>query len=158
MDDASNQKKVRWEQLLNSSRQETEAVLKGVDPFRVVYPAAGWRVKDIIAHLTVWEVEVVTSLRAYREGRRYIIFNFPGDDVFNQRAYEKSKDYAVEQIYGDWAAVRAAFLSLLRSLPPDKVDGEMMAPWGKMTTVDRLVQDMVDHEVEHRNDILKLLP
>lgn len=63
-----DQHKAQLIKQLDDSRASTVEALNDVDPQQVVYTEAGWRVKDIIAHLTAWEAEVVLSIQAYNRG------------------------------------------------------------------------------------------
>lgn len=139
---------------LDETRQQTVHRLKAVDPLRVIYPEMGWRVKDIIAHLTAWEVEVATSLRAYAGGKAYQIENFPGDDIYNDRMFRKYYDLSAEDIFDDWDAVRAGFKSSIRAIDPEYLDGQILCPWGKYSSLTGIVDDMIAHEQEHLQNIL----
>jgi hypothetical protein len=147
--------KKRLSKWLDETREKTAAALKGIDPNLMIYADAGWRVKDIIAHLTAWEVEVTTSVRAYASGRSYSIFNYEDDDTYNKQAYLNSRDMPAGQIFGDWAAIRAGLKTAIRAIPPARFGGEIMCPWHETSTIEHIVKDMVNHEDEHLQDILK---
>jgi hypothetical protein len=148
-----SEKKHFW-RMLDESRQKTLAALQGVDPRLMVYPEGGWRVQDVIAHLTAWEMEVATSLRAHATGKSYAIVGFTDDDSYNDQVFRRTKDAPKEQIYADWDAIRAAFKTAIRSIPSARFDKLILCPWNKKSTIDGIVKDMINHEAEHLQDIL----
>ncbi len=139
---------------LDETRQQSAHALEGADPLRVIYAESRWRVKDIIAHLMAWEVEVATSVRSYAGGKAYQIENFPGDDIYNDRLFRKYLDLSVEDVFNDWDAVRAGLKSAIRAIEPEHLDGQILCPWGKYSTLTGIVDDMIEHEQEHIHDIL----
>ena len=140
--------------MLDESRAKTRSALEGVDSEKVIYAESGWRVKDILAHLTAWEVEVTTSIRAYNEYKEYTIPDFTSDDDYNEMIFRRYYYTPVAQTLADWEAVRAGLISAIRAIPPERFDGQIMCPWKKYSAIDGIVRDMVNHEAEHLHDIL----
>jgi hypothetical protein len=69
--------------LLEKTRNETRALLSNLDPDRVINTdARAWRVRDILGHLGVWNMEAAHSIQAYAEGGEYccIFSEFEYDD------------------------------------------------------------------------------
>lgn len=145
--------KANFRQLLDDARAETEAVLMGADPQQVIYAESGWRVKDIIAHLTAWEREVMTSIRAYNDEAVYTIPDYSSDDAYNEQVFRRDYDLPFQQVQMDWAAVRAGLIAAIRAIPAEHWDGQIMCPWKLTSAIDGIVRDMIKHEAEHRHDI-----
>ena len=148
-----NDQKDNFRRLLEECRAETEAVLMGADPERVVYDESGWRVKDLIAHLTSWEREVITSIRAYNDNAIYSIADFSSDDSYNEKVFRRDYDVPFQQLQMDWTAVHARFISAILSIPAERWDGQIMCPWHLTSSIEGIVRDMINHEAGHRHDI-----
>ncbi len=142
-----------FRQLFDDCRAETEAILMGADPQQIIYADGGWRVKDIIAHVTAWEREVMTSIRAYSDGAAYTIADYTTDHAYNDLVFRRDYDLTFQQIQMEWAAVRAGLTAAIRAIPNERWDGQIMCPWHLASTIDGIVRDMINHETEHRHDI-----
>jgi hypothetical protein len=141
-------------QLLTEARRSMLSALEGVDKNAEVFP--GWPVKNFLAHLAGWDEATVTALRAHREGRYYEIPAFRGIDDYNGRSVETRRDLSYEQVYAEWELVRRNLIEALKDMPPEKMEERFLLPWGRRGTVAALVKVMIDHEVEHCQDVLKI--
>lgn len=140
--------------MLDESRDKTRLALDGMDGEKIIYAESGWRLKDIIAHLTAWELEVTTSIRAYNEGKEYTIADFTSDDAYNAVIFQRYHETPFAQTEADWGAVRAGLISAMRAIPAGRFDGQIMCPWKLYSAIDGIVRDMVNHEADHLKDIL----
>jgi len=147
--------KTRLLGLLDDARQRMLVTLESAPYDRVIYPESGWRVKDILGHITFWEEEAARSLRAYGQGESYTLPDYVDLETSNVRDIEKRKDYSAGQIRADWLVARESLKAALATLPPDKLAGQMVCPWKARSTVERLIIDMADHEREHAEDICR---
>lgn len=138
---------------LDESRSATKSSLKGVDPEQLIYAESGWRVKDLIAHLTTWEREVITSLKAFRDGAEYRIPDFISDDLYNEQIFRRYQNTSTDQIYADWDTIRSEFKSAIQAVPAERFNGQVMCPWGLYSGILGIVNDMIGHEAEHLHDI-----
>jgi hypothetical protein len=149
-----DQHKAQLIKQLDDSRASTVEALNDVDPQQVVYTEAGWRVKDIIAHLTAWEAEVVLSIQAYNRGGEYAIPGYVSDDAYNEVMFRRYQNDSTTQIWADWEFARSKFKAAIQALPPERFDGQIMCPWKKTSGIDGIVRDMINHEAEHLHDII----
>jgi hypothetical protein len=140
--------------ILDESREKTRTALKGINAEKIVYAASGWRVKDIIAHLTAWELEAATSIRAYTDGKEYTIPDFTDDDAYNETIFRRYYHVPFAQSEADWEAVRAGLISAIWAIPAERFDGQIMCPWKLTSDIKGIVRDMVNHEAEHLQDML----
>jgi hypothetical protein len=147
-------RKIQLLQALEDARARNVAAIESIDPELVIYGESGWRVKDLVAHVAVWENEVVTSIEAYNEQREYSIPGFTSDDDYNAEAFRQHRALPNEQVEAMWEAARERFENAIRAIPDDRFDGQIMCPWKKYSGIDGLVRDMVHHEAHHINDIL----
>jgi hypothetical protein len=137
---------------MDKSRQASRKALQTVDPQKVIYQESGWRVQDIVAHITAWEEEAVRSLQAHHQGSAYRITNFTDDDSYNHDQYLKRKDLSTEAVFAAWEKVREDFKAVVSLL--ETAAGTMLLPWGEWNTVPHLVREMFKHEENHINDIV----
>jgi hypothetical protein len=149
----ANQHKQKLIARLDVTRQQTLAILDGIDPELIVYPDSGWRVKDIIAHLNAWEIEAQRSLKAYLHGDEYCLTGFTNEHDYNAKILDWRYDFGYSLIYDLWIRGRASFKTSIASVPPNKFTGRFLFPWGVRASVVMLVRDMTVHEKEHAADI-----
>src|SRR5687767_5911311 len=120
---------------LDETRAEAEKQLKALDPEIIVYEESGWRVKDIITHLTAWEEAVNSSLQAWHWGEEFTLEEVRDDEI-NERQFERRKNFSLARAWEDWEEARDLFKRLILETPPEKVDGvELMCPWHKTSTL-----------------------
>jgi uncharacterized protein (TIGR03083 family) len=154
-----SREKARLIGLLDEARACTLAVLDGVDPARCVHPATGWRVKDVVAHILVWEEEALRSLQALRVGPSfYTIPNFVSFDDYNRRAYERRKDVPLDQLLADLRAVRDDAKAILGALPPKCFTDPIPFPWPWAGTLSEMITIMAAHEHGHSSEIARAVP
>jgi hypothetical protein len=132
------------------------ARLTDVDLQTVIYPDCGWRVQDIIAHLTVWEEEIAYSLQAYQYNSAYRIRDFDLR-AFNATHFEQRKVLPARQVYADWIAIRKRLNGMVGSLKVERLMGKMVYPSGKRGMCIALIGEVIGHQEAHMADILKIV-
>jgi hypothetical protein len=83
-----------------------------------------WSVKDIMAHLTVWENEALTHLPQIAQGRRpptYAIAH-GGIDAFNAKMEQRWEDFSLAEVHEELDETHARLIAYLRSVPPELLD------------------------------------
>ena len=144
--------------LLAETHAATKKQLEGIDLQKVAHKDSGWRVRDIIGHLAVWNLQSAKSLQAYCEGDEYAIPDVGNEDAFNQKECERQKKLPTLQIMEEWKKSHEIFKKAVSDVPEEKLTGEMLFPWGsERGDVPLLVKYMCDHEVEHREEIRKAI-
>lgn len=143
--------------LLDESRRAMLAVLEQVSPETVVHEDSGWRVQDLIGHVTYWEIVVVEGLRACLAGKEYLMSGLPDLNAINEREAQQRRAWTFQQIRDESERVRQEFKTLLWAFPPEKLVEPFRYPWGQMGSVPALVKNMAEHEDEHRLEIERLL-
>lgn len=143
--------------LLSDSHSDTQSTIEGTDLEWVVYGDSGWRIRDVIGHIAEWDRQVTKSLRAYQAGTEYAIPNLD-ENEFNEAAFMEQRASAAEQVYAEWELARQDFIKAVRETTANLFTGEMLYPWeDERGSIAQLVQYMVDHDVEHREEILNAL-
>jgi len=149
--------KKRLLELLSQSHAATRSALEGIDPEIRVYPDSDWRIRDIIGHIATWDREVAKSLRAFRVGKEYAI---PDHDetAFNEQAVLGQRELTTQQLFEEWEQAREEFMQAVEDIPLDQFPGDLLYPWGdERGTIAHLVEMMVEHDVEHRDEIVRAI-
>jgi hypothetical protein len=142
-------------ELLTESHSATQKTLQGVDYQLRVYPPDGWMVRDVIGHIAVWDRESAKSLRAFRAGGDYSIPHLE-EHAFNEKQRAKQQSLTDQQIEQEWEGARQEFIAAVDDIPLDKFPGDLLYPWGdERGTIAQLVRYMVEHDEEHRQEIIK---
>ena len=146
--------KRRLLELLTQANAATRETLEGIDLDLPVYPDSGWRIRDIIGHIATWDRVLVMSLHAFRLGQEYVL---PDHDeaAFNEQDILNQQELTAQQVFQEWELARQEFKDAVNELPLDLFPGDLLYPWGdERGTIARLVETMVEHDVEHHDEIV----
>jgi len=128
---------------------EAEMLEKGV--------VGHWSVKDVLAHLTRWEAELVKLLWQARQGLRpdtQLNRHEPYDEV-NARWYLDDQERPLERILQDFHGVRHQTLRRLEAFTEDELNDPQKFPWLEGRPLWRwIAEDSFEHEAEHLEQIL----
>ncbi|NDJ52850.1 MAG: ClbS/DfsB family four-helix bundle protein [Chloroflexi bacterium] len=142
---------------LEDCRVKTSGVLENLSPNLIVYEDGHWRVRDLVAHITSWNLEGVRGLRAALKGEQYRISGWNGLDDYNRRMVEAAHHASQAQVYGDYEAAHIQLRGLVRKVPDEKLETMFLFPWGAPGSVITLITGLVHHEGTHRVDLENLL-
>lgn len=117
----------------------------------------GWTAKDMLAHLTVWEAELVTGLfrlDAKRPPRYYTLTDSEGD-VLTRQFWLENRARALDRILEDFVGVRTQLLVQVERLTEKDLFSPTRYNWLRKneTLVNYILDESVVHEVDHRKDI-----
>lgn len=145
--------------LLEATLRETQLALSSIDLETIVYHEhPTWRVRDVLGHLGVWNNEAVKSLRAHAESGEYHCIPSEAEyDLYNEAAVNERRSWKAEQVWAEYGSAFDQFKRLVEALPAEKWDREMLYPWNHRGTARRLIEIMMQHEIEHRQAILKAI-
>lgn len=146
-------------ELLEMTYKETRRFLNNADMEAIVYDKPPiWCVRDIIGHLGVWNGEAAKSLSAHAQGREYhCVPSEASYNVYNAAAAEVRRSWSVKQIISEYESSFAQMKGMVTSMPVEKWQSEILYPWNNRGSVSMLIQIMMRHEVEHRQDILNAI-
>ncbi len=143
--------------LLSDTYTTVLATVEGVDPEMQVNPETDWRIRDIIGHIATWDREVTKSIRAFLQGSEYSIPDFD-EDGFIAREVQEQRKLSTEAVFALWEGGRQDFMSVVNDFPVEQWSGDLLYPWGdERGSVSTLVEYMMEHDVEHRDEIVKAL-
>lgn len=137
---------------LISTRAEFQSLLDDLGENHMLQPGAAgaWSVRDVLAHLTACEVEVLTNLGKVRRGAK------PGPTAMTPAAIEKQnqlwhnemKDRPLRSVLADFDGARKQTLRVLEAM--SEADAAKPAGWLQgRSLVDYFVGEVLTHEREH---------
>lgn len=139
------------------AHQSLQDVLKDVDLEMKVHEDTGWRVREIVGHVATWDGEVAKSLRAYQSGFEYLIPDLDEEEIeYNDKAVLEQKKLTSQQILDEFKKAYDEMWVAVADIPAEKFPGDLNYPWGDESgSITKMVDYMVDHAIEHRDEILK---
>jgi hypothetical protein len=144
---------------LDRGRQEADAALAGIDLLAVVHPDTGWTVKDLLAHIAVWEEEMTLGIEAFSQGGVHLL---PREDIlepYNQRRQLEFAAMPVGEVIAYWRAVRERFSAAVQAVLVSQLDEPFPAPWNRLREYSAadFVFIALAHEQEHIEQIIALV-
>jgi len=147
--------------LITAIEHEWEALqsaLDGLDERQLIAaPVAGaWTVKDLLAHLAVWESRLVTDLHKVERGVAPT-WNLTSAQVdqLNAQFYREQKSRPLERVLEDLSGVHLALLNRLDNLPADALtDPKRFRITDGRPLAEIIAADSAEHFQEHTAEIL----
>lgn len=135
-----------------------EAAIDGLDDQQMIEIAVigKWTVKDILAHIAVWESKLVTDLFKIDRGVTPELPTLSDAQVeqLNERYYAEQKDRSIERILEDIQGVHLALLNRLEDFSEKALSDPKKYKWmnGKPLS-EWISDDSYVHYHEHAQDI-----
>ncbi len=142
-------------QELDNARHVMLSTLEGLPPDKILYP--NWTVKHFLAHLTGWDEATTISLRHHAAGREPGTPAYKGIDFYNAESVSTRTTLDYDHIYKEWMQSREELKTIVRDLPEEIFDKELVYPWGPTGSVCNLVWIMINHEHEHAEELRQIL-
>jgi uncharacterized damage-inducible protein DinB len=154
---------------LTASRQAFLAAIQGLSEETLTrVPVEGtWTIKDLIGHLTAWELALLTPLKA--SSRSLDPDNIRDDkitdvdiedvliadhDAWNAAQAQKRARWSLARVLDEYHAVRQELLQTLQDLEQTQWEINRTAPWGEQAPLENLLSGLVWHESdEHLKSI-----
>jgi hypothetical protein len=140
---------------LNESHHQIEELLPQIDPTKEIYP--GWTIKQILAHISGWDDVCIDALRMYELDHSPSTPAIHNIDKYNELSISSRKGLTFDQILKEWRVTRKILCEVVEGLPEDKVFEPVTVPWGKKTTLTKLIDIFSHHDKEHARDIIEWL-
>ena len=143
---------------LEAARARLDAALEGLTEAELTRPGTvgDWSIKDLMAHVTAWDVDLLTNLGQAKRGQK------PGRTAWDNAAiqaqnvawYAEFKDRPLDRVVADYDGVHAQLLRRVEGL----TDSELEAPaaWLQGRPLFQyFLDDVVTHEGEHGAELAK---
>lgn len=141
-------------QLIKTERGAWDALLASIESRRMTQPgvAGDWSVKDVIAHLTIWEEKPLALLEA-RRGRGVVQARPWPDgmstDDTNDWIYRTNHDRSLQDLLDRSRTVHGRLVELLQKMPEEDLNVSDMQELEGGTVADYIASDTYDHYREH---------
>jgi hypothetical protein len=143
---------------LIDSHSATRVLLEGDNLELRVYTDTDWRIRDILGHIATWDRQVAKSLRAFNAGTEYSIPDFDDENKYNEQAVLEQRQLSIDQLSVECEQACEDFQEALRDMPSDRFPGDLLYPWGdERGSIPQLIDYMIDHDGEHRDEIVKAM-
>ncbi len=139
---------------IDSERSELKVMLESTDPELEIYP--GWKIKEVVGHITAWEIVIHKALKAFRAGDPPYFLREQDFDLFNEGEVEKRSAWTLDEVVREWEEVREDLKKTITKLNENDLSTEMVLPWGSERTVQELIEIIAEHEQEHAEFVKKL--
>lgn len=131
------------------------AKLDEIDRNRKIYPL--WTIREILAHLSGWDDTIVSYLSALLKGETPPVLAPRGVDVYNAETVYTREGLSYDRILSEYVQTRAKVMELVRAIPEEMVTQVSILPWGEQGSLQMIVESFGGHEMEHVEDIEKLI-
>lgn len=144
---------------LEDGHQELLEMLQDLPDEMLLKPGVigEWSIKDILAHLTYWEGQLVTLLfQAQRGAAKPSTVHFSKISIedLNQRWYLSGKDRALEMVWQDWQGVRKQTIRRVTDLNEQDLNDIHRYTWLEGVPLFQwIANDTIEHEDEHADQI-----
>ena len=162
MDDPISKKEIL--EFIKSERDALESLVTGLDKEQQLRPGTqtGWSVKDVLAHITVWEQRLARwlaeSLRGEVPERPAPGMTWDNLDKLNRQSYDENKEKLFEAVRSEFQLAHQAAMNVIAMLGEgDLFDGNRFA-WRKGDPMWHMIAaNTWWHYKEHREQIEKEL-
>ncbi|MEZ4668883.1 MAG: hypothetical protein R3E39_13325 [Anaerolineae bacterium] len=127
-----------------------------IDLSTLIYADGPWTGLDIIAHLSSWNLETLYSLKAHSRQEQYAVPWPPEDeDRFNRDEVEHRRLLGAAHIEIEWHQLHIQMKEAVLELTPEQFQSHMMFPWREIGSVSHLLKEILKHEQQHVDDIVR---
>jgi uncharacterized damage-inducible protein DinB len=144
---------------IREARGALLAALEGLtdDPMLRPGVAGIWSVKDILAHLTAWQSELITALSQLDAPRRVPgIAKIEDIDDWNEEQYRVNARRSLQAVREDFNGVHKHLLKTIETLDDKVLEDAQKFPWMEGEPLWYLIaENAYWHEQEHAEDIRK---
>jgi uncharacterized damage-inducible protein DinB len=144
---------------IQESRRELIELLDTLPETLVEIPAqvGDWSIKDALGHITAWEEVSLIPLSGFIHARPWIVSEIPDHDAWNAVQVEKRRSMSLQEVVNEMDQVRRELLAAVDDFPPERLDEELIMPWGETTTLAGMISGLAWHEQEHTKEIRKAI-
>lgn len=156
-------KKIELLEALEDSHNELSEMLADLpdEALEEAGVSGSWSIKDILAHLSMWEGQLVTLLfQVNQEVAKPTTVHFGKEavDEINHRWHTLSQERSLEHIWQDWMAVRKQTIRRLADFNDNDLNDPKRYAWLKgAPLIQWILNSTVEHEDKHADDIREWL-
>jgi uncharacterized damage-inducible protein DinB len=145
---------------LAASRETLLAAVAGLDEAEMAQAAVmeGWSAKDLLAHVTAWEAELLKAMAQGRAGKRpaYMSISTAEEDARNEQWRKEFKKKPLDKVLEDYGAVRGQTIRQVEKMADDELTDARRFAWTEGQPLAAIIADgTVEHDREHAAQILQ---
>lgn len=107
-----------------------------------------WSAKDILGHVTSWEVEMTHAIEQFMRGERPSMLDIADCDAWNAHEAQLKWDMPLAQIRDEMIVIRLHLLDVVAGLPDDAFTRPGPAPT-QSPFIPSMLNSIADHDREH---------
>lgn len=141
---------------IKQSWAELNEIIAGLSEEQLLQPSAmdnNWSFKDIMAHITAWELLAMDRIHAAQTGEPLKFPEIKNDDfanAFNAEIFEKNKDKPLAKVIEDFHKAHAEFFAQIESLDEQTLSEKLPFDWAGNLTYQVLISaNTLWHYTEH---------
>lgn len=141
-----------------AARKTLLAALDGLPQDAMLRPGAMgmWSVKDILAHLTAWESELVTALSKLDARQMPAILKIDDIDDWNEQQYHTAAPRPLGDVLEDFHGVHKHLIRAIEGLDDKALGDPRRFRWMEGEPLSYLIlENAILHEQEHAEAILE---
>jgi hypothetical protein len=148
-------KSQRFIEQLQQARDKMQAVVDVIDVQMDIYPP--WKIKQVLAHITGWDDAVIAALKAHAGGEEIAAVAVQGIDVYNAQTVASRQALSYERVVQEWTFAREQLKKVIKEMPTEKLEEEILFPWGGSGKISQIVNIFASHEAEHAQEIMDII-
>jgi hypothetical protein len=138
------------------SRRALRSAIDRAGPDLLMRPGSWgeWTLKDLLAHLTYWQMSAIDRLQKVAAGRSEEIQLVDGDhaiDQINENVYRANKDRSLADMLDAFNSTNLSFRTAVKSLPAEAY--LVLPAEGVFSIAQTVYADGYGHDEEHLADI-----
>ena len=112
---------------IDQIRTNMGKVVQETDTGLMIYP--GWTIKELIAHITAWEIVIHKAILAYLAGDPPYFLHEQDFDIFNEEAVDFRASWSLEKVLQEWK--RITLQAKEAGLEEERLSGELHLLYGE---------------------------
>jgi hypothetical protein len=144
---------------LKQSRQEFMKGIDGLSEDAMQKPGVvgEWSLKDLLAHLNLWEAELIKLLWQVQQGLKPSTAHFEKKNVdeLSQVWQQENQERPLEMVLSDFRGIRNQTIRRVEAFQEIELSNARRYPWQKDRPLWKwIADDSFDHEAEHLEQVL----
>lgn len=141
------------------ARSKFLRAIDGLSEDEMLMPGAVgyWSVKDVLAHLTAWESELITGLVHVENKKKGApaVATIEDIDEWNEEQYHSNAGRGLDVIWDDFHGVAKYLVEAIKALDDKALDDNRAFAWMEGEPLSYLIyENAIWHEEEHAEDIV----
>lgn len=116
-----------------------------------------WSIKDIIGHLTSWQMLCVQIIEGLQLCKPAVLPYITDENVWNNQQAENKRELSFDRIITDYNTVHQMIIDGVNGLTPEQQSQIIALPWGEQNNLEGMLSGLAWHEDYHRQAITSWL-